>query len=199
MKDVENTTPKEVSKNKKKYSRKIPEKLQEIYDRVKGFDQKAKNLIRDAYYFAEEAHEGQLRKSGEPYFYHLIETGKNLADLGMDAKVIAAGILHDSIEDGVATEEQLLYEFGEEILFLVDGVTKLGRVRYQGMRRHNESLRKLFVATSRDVRVLIIKFADRLHNMSTLEHVREDKRERIATETLEIYAPLAYRLGITKL
>ena len=184
---------------KKKAPRKTPEKLQEIYDRIKGFDTKAKNLVRDAYFFAEEAHEGQLRKSGEPYFYHLVETAKNLADLGMDAKVIAAGILHDSIEDGVATDEQLIYEFGEEIHFLVDGVTKLGHVRYKGLRRHNESLRKLFVATSRDVRVLIIKFADRLHNMQTLEHVRPDKRERIATETLEIYAPLAYRLGITTL
>lgn len=183
----------------KKYPRKTPEKLQEIYDKLVGFDTKAKNLVRDAYFFAEEAHNGQLRKSGEPYFFHLVETAKNLADLGMDAKVIAAGILHDSIEDGVATEEQLLYEFGEEILFLVDGVTKLGHVRYKGLRRHNESLRKLFVATSRDVRVLIIKFADRLHNMQTLEHVRPDKRERIATETLEIYAPLAYRLGITTL
>jgi len=202
MKEAEEITPKEqkeAQKLRKQKIKKVPEKLQEIYDRIKGFDQKAKNLVRDAYFFGEEAHEGQLRKSGEPYFYHLVETAKNLADLGMDAKVIAAGILHDSIEDGVATEEQLLYEFGEEILFLVDGVTKLGRVRYQGMRRHNESLRKLFVATSRDVRVLIIKFADRLHNMSTLEHVRADKRERIAIETLEIYAPLAYRLGITTL
>ena len=199
MKEVEEIAYKESQKARKRQAKKIPEGLQEIYDKVSGFDQKAKNLIRDAYFFAQEAHEGQLRKSGEPYFIHLVATAKNLADLGMDAKVIAAGILHDSIEDGVATEEQLLYEFGEEILFLVDGVTKLGRVRYQGMRRHNESLRKLFVATSRDVRVLIIKFADRLHNMSTLEHVREDKRERIATETLEIYAPLAYRLGITKL
>jgi len=189
------------AKNKaaKKQPRKAPEKLQEIFDKLVGFDTKAKKLVRDAYFFAEEAHNGQLRKSGEPYFYHLVETAKNLADLGMDAKVIAAGILHDSIEDGVATEEQLLYEFGEEILFLVDGVTKLGHVRYKGLRRHNESLRKLFVATSRDVRVLIIKFADRLHNMQTLEHVRPDKRERIAIETLDIYAPLAYRLGITTL
>lgn len=184
---------------KKKVPKETPEKLKEIYDELIGFDAKAKNLVRDAYYFAEEAHEGQLRKSGEPYFYHLVETAKNLAKLGMDAKVIAAGLLHDSIEDGVATEEELLYEFGEEILFLVDGVTKLGHVRYKGMHRHNESLRKLFIATSRDVRVLIIKFADRLHNMQTLEHVREDKRLRIATETLEIYAPLAYRLGITTL
>ncbi len=199
MKEVEDLAYKEAQRQKKKANKQIPEKLQEIFDLTTGFDQKQRNLIRDAYFFAERAHEGQLRKSGEPYFYHLVETAKNLAKLGMGARVIVAGILHDSIEDGVATEEELLYEFGEEILFLVDGVTKLGHVRYQGMRRHNESLRKLFVATSRDVRVLIIKFADRLHNMQTLEHVREDKRERIATETLEIYAPLAYRLGITTL
>jgi guanosine-3',5'-bis(diphosphate) 3'-pyrophosphohydrolase len=117
----------------------------------------------------------------------------------MDGTVIAAGILHDSVEDGVATKATLKREFGPEILFLVDGVTKLGHVKYHGMQRHNESLRKLFVATSKDVRVLIIKFADRIHNLETLEHVRPDKRLRIATESLEIYTQLAYRLGITKL
>lgn len=183
----------------KKYPKQNSPKLQEIFDEIIGFTPKQKDIIRDAYYFTERAHEGQLRKSGEPYLYHLVETAKNLAKLGMGPRVIAAGLLHDSIEDGVATEEEILYEFGEEVLFLIDGVTKLGRIRYHGMRRHNESLRKLFVATSRDVRVLIIKFCDRLHNMETLEHVREDKRLRIATETLEIYAPLAYRLGITTL
>ncbi len=195
----QDTTIKLQPKAPKKHPKQDPQKLVEIFNEISGFTQKQKDIIRDAYYFTERAHEGQLRKSGEPYFFHLVETAKNLAALGMGPKVIAAGLLHDSIEDGVATEEEILYEFGEEILFLIDGVTKLGRVRYHGMRRHNESLRKLFVATSRDIRVLIIKFADRLHNMETLEHVREDKRHRIASETLEIYAPLAYRLGITTL
>ncbi len=117
----------------------------------------------------------------------------------MSGVVIAAGILHDSIEDGVATQKKIKEEFGPEVLFLVNGVTKLGHVKYRGMKRHNESLRKLFVATSKDIRVLIIKFADRIHNLQTLEYVRPDKRLRIATESLEIYTQLAYRLGITKL
>lgn len=117
----------------------------------------------------------------------------------MDGTVIAAGILHDSVEDGVATQVGIKRDFGAEILFLVNGVTKLGHVKYRGMQRHNESLRKLFVATSKDIRVLIIKFADRIHNLQTLEHVRPDKRLRIAKESLEIYTQLAYRLGITTL
>jgi GTP pyrophosphokinase len=179
--------------------KKYQDKLKDLLDITTGFSKAEKKLVTDAFFFAQFAHEGQERKSGEPYFFHLIETAKNLARLKMDATVIAAGILHDSIEDGVATEDELRTTFGEEILFLVDGVTKLGHVKYRGMRRHNESLRKLFISTSKDVRVLIIKFADRLHNMQTLEHVRPDKRVRIATETLEIYVPLAYRLGISTL
>lgn len=178
----------------------LEKKLQEIYDAASvPFDHNAKDLIRNAFEFAEIAHEGQKRKSGEPYFNHLVETAKNLAKLGMREKVIAAGLLHDAVEDGVASEESLEKAFGPEIAFLVDGVTKLGKVRYQGMKRHNESLRKFFIASAKDIRVIIIKLADRLHNMETLEHVRPDKRERIATETLEIYAPLAYRLGISAL
>lgn len=175
-------------------------KLQEIYDEAPvPFDKEAKALIRQAFEFAEIAHDGQKRKSGEPYFYHLVETAKNLSRLGMRKRVIAAGLLHDAVEDGVASEESLVNTFGVEIAALVDGVTKLGKVRYKGMRRHNESLRKFFIASAKDIRVIIIKLADRLHNMQTLDSVREDKRERIAIETLEIYAPLAYRLGIAHL
>lgn len=178
----------------------LEDKLEEIYAAGRtSFNRDQRELIRKAFEFAEVAHEGQKRKSGEPYFYHLVETAKNLARLGMQARVIAAGLLHDSVEDGMASEESLEKTFGAEIAFLVDGVTKLGKVRYQGMKRHNESLRKFFIASAKDVRVIIIKLADRLHNMETLEHVREDKRERIATETLDIYSPLAYRLGITAL
>jgi len=174
--------------------------LQEIYDAARvPFSPPQRELIKQAFEFAEIAHEGQKRKSGEPYFIHLVATAVNLAQLGMRDKVIAAGLLHDAVEDGVASEEALEKTFGSEIAFLVDGVTKLGKVRYQGMKRHNESLRKFFIASAKDIRVIIIKLADRLHNMSTIEHVREDKRERIATETLEIYAPLAYRLGISAL
>lgn len=158
-----------------------------------------KKLIEKAYNFALKAHEGQLRKSGEPYFNHVFETAKILASLKMDAPTIVAGFLHDSIEDGVATEEEIKKEFGDEILFLINGVTKLGKVKYRGAERHIESLRKFLVAVSQDIRVLIIKLADRLHNMRTLQYVRPDKQKRIALETLEIYAPLAYRLSIRML
>ncbi|MFA7252320.1 MAG: RelA/SpoT family protein [Candidatus Paceibacterota bacterium] len=156
-------------------------------------------LIEKAYNVAEKAHSGVLRKSGEPYFVHVFETAKILAELKMDSAVICAGLLHDSIEDGVQTEEEIQKEFGDEILFLVNGVTKLGKLKYRGAERHIESLRKLFVASAQDVRVIIIKMCDRLHNMRTLQFVRPDKQERIALETLEIFAPLAYRLGIRKL
>jgi GTP pyrophosphokinase len=158
-----------------------------------------KALVKKAYDFAMKAHEGQLRKSGEPYFIHCFETAKILAGLKMYPVTITAGLLHDSIEDGVATEDEIRKEFGDEVLFLVNGVTKLGKVKYQGVERHIESLRKFLVAVAQDVRVLIIKLADRLHNMRTLEYVRPDKQKRIALETLEVYAPLADRLSIRKL
>lgn len=158
-----------------------------------------KELVQKAYDFALEAHKDQKRKSGEPYFIHLFETAKILADLGMSATTVSAGLLHDTVEDTGVTSEKIEEEFGGEIRFLVDGVTKLGNLKYRGTTRHSESLRKLFVAMSQDIRVLIIKLSDRLHNMRTLSHVPEEKQYRIAKETLEIYAPIAYRLGIRKL
>lgn len=157
-------------------------------------------FIEKAYKAAEKAHEGDMRYSGDPHFTHVYATAYKLAELGMGAKTIAAGLLHDAIEDTDMTEEELEKEFGKEILFLVQGVTKLGHLRYHGAERHTESLRKLFVATSQDIRVLIIKFCDRLHNIRTLEHMPSaGDRDRIALETLEIYVPLAYRLGIRTL
>jgi GTP pyrophosphokinase len=156
-------------------------------------------LIEKAYKTAEEAHRGVVRKSGEPYFIHVFETAKILAEFKLDPKTISAGLLHDSIEDGVLTEEKIKKEFGDEILFLINGVTKLGKLKYRGAERHIESLRKLFVASAQDIRVIIIKLCDRLHNMRTLQFVRPDKQQRIALETLEIFAPLAYRLSIRKL
>ncbi len=158
-----------------------------------------RKLVQKAYDFALVAHEGHERKSGEPYVNHLFATAETLATLGMSATTISAGLLHDAIEDTSAKPEDIEKEFGKEILFLVEGVTKLGHIKYHGSSRHNESLRKLFVAMSQDIRVLIIKLCDRLHNMRTLEHVPKEKQNRIATETLEIYAPIAYRLGIKKL
>lgn len=156
-------------------------------------------LISSAYAFAENAHKDQKRLSGEPYFLHLSATAKILAEYGMGATTIAAGLLHDTVEDVGVTAEELEKKFNKEIAFLVDGVTKLGKLRYQGADRHNESLRKLFVAMSQDIRVLMIKLADRLHNIRTLEFVPKEKQFRIAGETLEIFAPIAYRLGIRKL
>ena len=156
------------------------------------------DLVSRAYGFSEHAHDGQMRYSGDPYFLHVAEVGYLLAEAGMDASSIAAGLLHDTIEDAHADAEEFRKEFGEEVYQLVDGVTKLGKLRYQGADRHTESLRKLFAATAKDIRVLIIKLTDRLHNARTLSHVpRPDKRERIAKETLEIYAPIADRLGMS--
>lgn len=156
-------------------------------------------LVEKAYEFGKKAHDGHTRYSGEPYFIHPAAVAKHLAELGMDAETIAAALMHDAIEDAMATSEEVEREFGPEVLFLVEGVTKLGKHKYQGGERHAESLRRLLVATSADVRVLIIKLADRYHNMSTLEHVPEHKRKRIALETLEIYAPIADRLGMGRI
>ncbi len=158
-----------------------------------------KALITAAYEFIKKAHANHKRYSGEPYINHLMAVGKKLAEMGMGARTIAAGLLHDTIEDTEATSEEIKEKFGEEILFLVEGVTKLSSVRYYGSDRHNESLRKLFVATSQDIRVLIIKLADRLHNMQTLMHVPAEKQLRIAQETLEVYVPVAHRLGMGKI
>jgi guanosine-3',5'-bis(diphosphate) 3'-pyrophosphohydrolase len=153
-------------------------------------------LIEKAYTFSENAHKDHKRYSGEPYFLHPAAVAKHLAVLGMDSDTIAAGLLHDAVEDTGVSEETIEAEFGPDVRFLVDGVTKLGKHKYQGAERHAESLRRLLVATSADVRVLIIKLCDRYHNMTTLQHVPEHKRRRIAVETLEIYAPLADRLGM---
>jgi len=156
-------------------------------------------LVRKAYAFAENAHKDHKRYSGEPYFIHPSAVAKHLAEMGMDAQTIAAGLLHDAVEDTPVTSDEVEAEFGPEVRFLVDGVTKLGQHKYRGAERHAESLRRLLVATSADVRVLIVKLADRYHNMTTLEHVPPEKQKRIALETLEIYAPLADRLGIGRL
>ena len=156
-------------------------------------------LIQKAADFAHDAHKEQKRMSGDPYFVHVYETAKNLATFGMDAKTIVAGLLHDTLEDTKIKEEVLIEQFGEEIVSLIKGVTKLGTLKYRGQERHVESLRKFFVAMASDLRVVIIKFADRLHNLRTLEHVPEEKRKRIAIESIEVYAPLANRLGMGKL
>ena len=158
-----------------------------------------KSHIERAYHFSERKHEGQKRNSGEPYFTHAVAVAKNAATLGMDIETIIGALLHDTLEDTDATEDEIRNEFGDNVLFLVKGVTKLGKLKYRGQERHVESLRKFFVAMSEDLRVLIIKLADRLHNVQTLEHVRPDKATRIALETIEVHAALAGRLGMERL
>ncbi len=155
-------------------------------------------LIEKAYSFAETAHEGQKRYSGMPYFSHAANVGKYLATINVDAATVAAGLLHDTIEDGVATPEVIEKEFGADVLGLVQGVTKMSKLKYHGVERHVESLRKFFIAMSKDIRVLIIKLADRLHNIQTLEYLPEARQKRVAIETLEIHARLADRFGISK-
>lgn len=172
--------------------------LSEILDAMSSKTDSDRALVSKAYDFAKEAHQEQKRYSGDPYFIHPAEVGFLLAEAGMDARAITAGLLHDSIEDAGVKPQTIKDEFGDEVLRLVQGVTKLGTLRYHGLERHTESLRKLFAATAKDIRVLIIKLMDRLHNARTLEHVpRPEKRERIALETLEIYAPIADRLGMS--
>jgi len=154
-------------------------------------------LIKKAYRKAESYHAGQLRKSGEPYLVHPIEVAKILAELGMDENTIVAGLLHDTVEDTNYSEEALKADFGEEVSLLVSGVTKLGTLVYESKEeRQAENLRKMFLAMSKDIRVLIIKLADRLHNLRTINYMNEDQIREKCKETLEIYAPLASRLGI---
>lgn len=178
---------------------KMENHVEKIISLLAETSEEEKELVRKAYDFAKKAHEGQIRLSGEPYFNHSFETAKNLAGLGMDATSVAAGFLHDVLEDTKTAPETIKKEFGEEILFIVEGVSKLGALKYRGANRHNESLRKLLLATSKDIRVLIVKICDRLHNMQTFSFVPAEKQKRIASETLEIYVPIANRLGIRKL
>lgn len=171
-----------------------------IYEKAqKPFSKEEKDLIEKAFTFAEHAHQEQKRNSGEPYFYHCVAVAQNCASLGADAITVAGALLHDTLEDTKVTEEELSQSFGKEILFLVNGVTKLGKLKYQGVERHVESMRKFFIALAEDIRVLIIKLADRLHNIETLSYVPKEKQKRIAVETIEVYAPLAGRLGMGKL
>jgi guanosine-3',5'-bis(diphosphate) 3'-pyrophosphohydrolase len=173
--------------------------IKEIVGLMRNPTKKDTELIRTAAEFAWDAHKDHKRDSGEPHYVHLYATARNLAEIGMGATTISAGFLHDVIEDTGVTAEDVEKTFGSEIRFLVEGVTKLKKLKYHGRERIIGSMRKLFVAMAKDIRVLIIKLNDRLHNMQTLEHVSKERAYRTALESLEIFAPLAYRLGMRKL
>lgn len=174
------------------------ESRQEFLDSILEINPKYDvELIGKAYDVAAKMHEGQLRKSGEPYLIHPIAVVKILAELGMDEDTLVAGLLHDVVEDTEYTKEQLVEEFGDEVALLVDGVTKIGSIAYENKEeRQAETLRKMFLAMSKDIRVLIIKLADRLHNLRTINYMTANKIKEKCSETLDIYAPLASRLGI---
>lgn len=172
--------------------------FEEFYEKIKKIysDSELEN-IRHAYEVAKQAHKAQLRRSGEPYIIHPIAVAGILADLGMDSQSLIAALLHDTVEDTELTNEDIVKNFGEEIAQLVDGVTKLAKVPTETKAEAQaENIRKMLLAMSNDIRVIIIKLADRLHNMRTINYVREEKRRETALETLEIYAPIAHRLGI---
>jgi GTP diphosphokinase / guanosine-3',5'-bis(diphosphate) 3'-diphosphatase len=171
--------------------------LQEVHHNRPGDDLE---IIRKAWAFCLSQHEGQKRASGEPYAVHPLEVGMVLAELKMDSTAIAAGLLHDAVEDTDVTSEQIEELFGEQVAHIVEGVTKLDKIKFANREDHQaENIRKMLLAMVTDVRVVIIKLADRLHNMRTLEHLKPEKRQKIAQETLDIFAPLAHRLGMGKL
>ena len=171
--------------------------LDEVHHNRPGDDLE---IIRQAWQFCLQHHEGQKRASGEPYVVHPLEVGLVLAELKMDSTAIAAGLLHDAVEDTDVTTAEIEKRFGEQVAHIVEGVTKLDKIKFANREDHQaENIRKMLLAMVTDVRVVIIKLADRLHNMRTLEHLAQEKRQKIARETLDVYAPLAHRLGMGKL
>ncbi|MGB3728257.1 MAG: bifunctional (p)ppGpp synthetase/guanosine-3',5'-bis(diphosphate) 3'-pyrophosphohydrolase [Thermodesulfobacteriota bacterium] len=175
-------------------------RLNDIIDNVNGYlhlTDKDVDLIKKAYVYSAKVHSGQKRSSGEPYLSHPLEVSGIIALMKLDVSSIITGLLHDTVEDTLATSEEIESMFGKEIASLVEGVTKIGQLPYTSkIERQAEGFRKLILATAKDIRVVLIKLADRLHNMRTLEHLSVDRQKRIASETFDIYAPMSHRLGI---
>ena len=169
--------------------------LQMIYENYREDD---RELLVRAFHYAQQAHSGQKRASGEAYFIHPCAVARILIDLGLDCATVAAAFLHDVIEDTPVTEEDIRAEFGNEILGLVSGVTKLDKIVFKSREEEEaENFRKIFVAMAKDIRVIIIKLADRLHNMRSLNFLSVERQKKMAQETLDIFTPLAGRLGIS--
>ena len=175
--------------------------LQYLIERIVAYYPKANvDLVEKAYHFSQRAHEGQLRESGDPYFEHPYEVALILADLELDVETIAAGLLHDVLEDTPVTRQELADVFGPTVLMLVEGVTKLEKLPvHNRFEQQAENMRKMIFAMAEDVRVILIKLADRLHNMRTLRYMPPEKQKLISQETLDIFAPLAHRMGIWRI
>ena len=174
----------------------------ELYDEIHKYisDPDSLDLIDKAYDFAYEKHKDQKRKSGQPYFVHILNVGYELAKLRVDPKTICAGLLHDVIEDCDVKEEEFKELFGEEIYEMVDAVTKISTLKFTDEKEYQAvNHRKILIAMAKDVRVILVKLVDRLHNMRTLEYLPPEKQKRIARETLDVYAPIAHRLGIAEI
>ncbi len=173
-------------------------RFNDIVEKVQAYHPKADiSLLQRAYVYSAKVHGGQTRASGEPYLIHPVEVAGMLADLHFDVPTIATGLLHDTVEDTLATVDQIREMFGEEVAYLVDGVTKLSKVHFRTREeRQAESFRKMILAMSKDIRIILVKLCDRLHNMRTLDYLKPEKRVRVAEETIDIYAPIAGRLGI---
>ena len=173
--------------------------FEQILSSIAAYDPNADlDVVRRAYDFAAKAHEGQTRRSGDPYVTHPLSVAGIIAELKLDVPSVCAGLLHDCVEDTSATVDQLTGLFGKEIAFLVDGVTKLGKLPWSTKEEQQaENFRKMLMAMARDIRVIVVKLCDRLDNMRSLNHLPPEKQERIAAETMQIYAPIANRLGIS--
>ena len=175
--------------------------IENLLEKVQRYSPDAEvQVVMNAYLFSAQAHTGQTRKSGEAYLTHPLAVADILADLRMDVDTIATGLLHDTMEDCMTTKESIHDTFGEEVALLVDGVTKIGKLKFRSKEEAQAAnFRKMILAMSNDIRVILVKLADRLHNMRTMEHMKPERQVAISRETMDIYAPIANRLGLSKL